>query len=173
MEGRKEMLTATTIDELKQIPLFSKLSTEDLRSLSQALEEKTCKKEEILYQEGEVPGILYLVQQGSVEITKKDPSGHRQVIATILTGRFFGELSFFEGRRHGAQARATADSRLLLLNRSVYDDLEKSRPLLVHQLLREIILTISLNLDTMNDMFLQMINYTFYGGRAGKIENPG
>jgi len=167
------MLTRTTIEELKQIPLFSKLSPEDLQSLSGALDERSCPKDEILYQEGEVPGMLYLVQQGSVEITKKDPSGHRQVIATILTGRFFGELSFFEGRRHGAQARATAESRLLLLNRYVYDELEKNQPLLVHKLLREIILTISLNLDTMNDMFLQMINYTFYGGRAGKVENPG
>jgi hypothetical protein len=25
----------------------------------------------------------------------------------------------------------------------------------------------------MNDMFLQMVNYTFYGGKAGNIEGPG
>jgi len=28
----------------------------------------------------------------------------------------------------------------------------------------------SANLDSINDMFLQMIHYAFYGGKAGKIE---
>ena len=50
--------------------------------------------------------------------------------------------------------------------------MEKEKPLLVHKLLREIILMVSANLDSMNDMFLQMIHYAFYGGKAGKIEMP-
>jgi CRP-like cAMP-binding protein len=161
------------IEALKAIPLFSKLSADELRYLAQKLEEREYKKEGVIYKEEDVPGILYLVQDGAVEITKQAPGGHRQVIATIRAGQFFGELSFFEGRRHGALARTTADSRLLFLHRFVYDEMEREQPLLVHKLLREIILTISLNLDAMNDTFLQMINYTFYGGRAGKIENPG
>jgi CRP/FNR family cyclic AMP-dependent transcriptional regulator len=167
------MLTATTIDELKEIPLFRQLTTDELRYLAQRLEERECKKDETVYKENEVQGVFYLVQKGAVEITKKTPSGHRQVIAMILTGQFFGELSFFEGRRHGARAQTTVESRLLMLYRSVYDEMEKERPPLVHKLLREIILTISTNLDTMNDSFLQMINYAFYGGKAGNIEMQG
>ena len=166
------MIAKTKIEELKQIPLFGQLSVDELQYLARNLEERECKKEEVLYKEDEVPGILYLVQKGAIEITKKTPGGHRQVIATIRTGQFFGELSFFEGRRHAALARATVDSRLLLLHRPVYDELERAQPLLVHRLLREMILTISLNLDSMNDMFLQMVNYTFYGGgKASNIES--
>lgn len=164
------MLTGTSIDDLKKIPLFSQLSEDELRHLARNLEEREYKKEDVIYSEGEAQGIFYLVCKGAIEITKKAPGGHRQVIATIAAGQFFGELSFFEGRRHGAQARATFDSRLLLLHRSVYDEMEKEQPVLVHKLLKEIILTISMNLDAMNDMFLQMVNYTFYGGRAGKVE---
>jgi hypothetical protein len=51
--------------------------------------------------------------------------------------------------------------------------MEKEQPLLVHKLLREIILVVSANLDAMNDMFLQMIHYAFYSGKAGKIKMPG
>ena len=167
------MLKTTSIDELKQISLFRQFTEEELRYLAQNLEERECEKGETIYKEEEVQGILYLVQKGAVEITKKTPSGHRQVIAMILTGKFFGELSFFEGRRHAARAQTTVNTRLLLLHRSVYDEMEKDRPSLVHRLLREIILTISTNLDTMNDSFLKMINYTFYGGKAGNIEMPG
>jgi len=164
------MLKKTTLEELKGIPFFGELTWEELRHLAQDLEERDYKKGETLFKEGDVPGPLYVIQQGAVEITKKTPTGHRQVIARKETGHFFGELSFFEKRRHSATAKALEDTRLVLLNKFTYDDLEKEKPLLVHKLLREIILTVSANLDSMNDMFLQMIHYAFYGGKAGKIE---
>ncbi|TAK09169.1 MAG: cyclic nucleotide-binding domain-containing protein [Candidatus Manganitrophaceae bacterium] len=168
------MLTKTTIEDLKQFQLFSQLTVDELRYLVQNLEEKEYKKNEVIYKETELPGIIYLVQRGSVEITKKTPSGHRQVIAAVPAGQFFGELSFFVSRRHASRAKVTADGRILLLHRFIYDEMEKQQPSLVHKLLREIILKMSSNLDSMNDMFLQTINYTFYGGgKAGKIEESG
>jgi hypothetical protein len=51
--------------------------------------------------------------------------------------------------------------------------MENEQPLLIHKLLREMILVISANLDSMNDMFLQMIHYAFYSGKAGKVELRG
>ena len=65
------------------------------------------------------------------------------------------------------------DSRLFLLHRFAYDEMEKEQPLLVHKLLRQIILVMSANLDAMNDMFLQMVNFAFYGGKTGKIAMTG
>jgi CRP/FNR family transcriptional regulator len=167
------MLTDINLERMRKISLFRELTEDELRFLARYLEEREYKKGEIIYREGDIPGLLYLIQEGSVEITKKTPTGHRQIIAMIMGGHFFGELSFFENRRHGAQAQATADTKLLVLPRFVYDELEKEQPLLVHKLLREMILVVSANLDSMNDMFLQMIHYAFYGGKAGKIEMPG
>jgi CRP-like cAMP-binding protein len=167
------MLKKTKTEDLKQFQLFSEATDAELRYLAQNLEEREYKKDETVYKEGGTPGIFYLVQKGAVEITKKTPSGHRQVIAMISAGQFFGELSFLVSRRHASRARATSDARLLLLERFVYDEMEKQQPALTHKLLREIILRISYCLDTMNDMFLQTINYTFYGAKAQKIEDVG
>jgi CRP-like cAMP-binding protein len=165
------MLTKTTLEELKQFQLLSEATDDELRYLAKNLEEREYGKDETVYKEGDAPGTFYLVQKGSVEITKLTPGGHRQVIALIPTGQFFGELSFLVSRRHASQAKATSDVRLLLLNRFVYDETEKEQPALAHKLLRQIILRMSQYLDTMNDMFLQTINYTFYGGgKAGKVE---
>ncbi len=166
------MLKKTTLEELKGILFFRDLTWEELRHLARDLEEREYKKGESIYQEGDIPGLLYVIQKGAVEITKRTPTGHQQVIARKETGHFFGELSFFEKRRHSARAKALEDTRLILLNKYTYDELEKEKPLLVHKLLREIILTVTANLDAMNDMFLQMIHYAFYGGKAGKIEMP-
>jgi CRP/FNR family cyclic AMP-dependent transcriptional regulator len=167
------MLTMTTVEQLQQIPMFRELTADEVRYLARKLEEREYKKDEVIYREGETPGILYMIQHGAVEITKKTPTGHRQVIAILLTGQFFGEISFLENRQHAARAKATVDSRLFQLHRFVYDEMEKEQPLLVHKLLHEIILVMSANLDAMNDMFLQMIHYVFYGGKAGKMEMPG
>jgi CRP-like cAMP-binding protein len=166
------MLKRTTLEELKGSPFFRELTWEELRRLARDLEERDYQKGATIFQEGDVPGPLYVIQQGIVEITKKTPTGHRQVIAKKETGHFFGELSFFGKRRHSARAKAPEDTRLVLLNKFTYDELEREQPLLVHKLLREIILTVSANLDSMNEMFLQMIHYAFYGGKAGKIEMP-
>ncbi|MBI3596452.1 MAG: cyclic nucleotide-binding domain-containing protein [Nitrospirae bacterium] len=164
------MLTKTTIEDLKRISLFRELTEDELRYLARDLEERDYKKGELIYQEGEIPGFLYLIQRGEVEITKKAPTGHWQVVAMLRAGRFFGEMSFFEKRRHAARAQAVQDSRLVTLSRFAYDEMEREQPLLVHKLLREIILVVTANLDSMNDIFLQMIHYAFYGGKAGKVE---
>lgn len=166
------MISGVTLADLKKITLFRDCSDDELRFLSRDLELKECKKGETIFQEGEIPGLLYIVQKGAVEITKKTTGGHRQTIAMIQAGRFFGELSFFGKRRHAAQALALEETRLILLNRFTYDELEKEQPLLVHKLLREIILVMGANLDSMNEMFLQMIHYAFYGGKAGKVDLP-
>jgi CRP-like cAMP-binding protein len=172
-EGGNPMPTKITTQELKRIPLFKELSEDELAYLSQQLEEQEYRHDSLIYQESDLADHLYIVQKGAVEITKPVPTGHRQVIAMILAGRFFGELSFFGKRPHGARARATVDTRLFLLHRFVYDRMEKERPALVHKLQREIVLVVSANLDSMNEMFLQMIHYAFYGGKAGQIEMPG
>jgi CRP-like cAMP-binding protein len=166
------MLSGVTLAELKKIALLRECSEDELRFLSRDLKLKEFRKGDVIYQEDEIPGLLYLVQKGAVEITKKTTGGHRQTIAMIQSGRFFGELSFFGKRRHAAQAVALEDSRIILLSRFTYDEMEKEQPLLVHKLLREIILVVGANLDSMNDMFLQMIHYAFYGGKAGKVDLP-
>jgi len=161
------------VEQLQQIPMFRELTAEEVRYLARKLEERDYKKDEVIYREGETPGMLYMIQHGAVEITKKTPTGHRQVIAVILAGQFFGESCFLENRPHAARAKATVDSRLFQLQRSVFDEMEREQPFLVQKLLREIILVMSANLDAMNDMFLQMIQHVFYGGKAVKNEIHG
>lgn len=109
--------------------------------------------------------------EGRWRSQRRPPAAIGQVIATVPSGQFFGELSFFVSRRHASRAKVTADGLLLLLHRFVYDEMEKEQPALVHRLLKEILLKMSADLDAMNDLFLQTINYTFYGGgKAGTVE---
>ncbi|MBI3994851.1 MAG: cyclic nucleotide-binding domain-containing protein [Nitrospirae bacterium] len=167
------MLTRTTVEDLKRIPLFRETTGDELWALSSALTERDYRKGEFVYQEEEVSGVLYIIEKGSVEITREMPTGHRQVVARLRAGQFFGELSFFEKRRHAARAQLLENGRMILLNKYAYDEMEKERPPLVYKLLREIFLGVSANLESRNDLLLRMIHHAFYGGRAETIDAFG
>lgn len=166
------MLTKATIEDLRFIQLFRGLNEEELRYLARDLDVHDYKKDEIIYQEGDISDSLYIVQRGRVEITKKVPTGHRQVIAVKEADSFFGEISFFENRQHGSRAKALTETRIILLNKMTYYATERENPVLIHKLLREIIRVVSAHLENTNDMFLQMIHYAFYGGKSEEVEIP-
>jgi len=164
------MLKKTKIGDLKSVSLFRPLADNELQTLAGNLEEHDCKKGDPIYQEGDEPERLYVILAGKVEISKKAPAEYRQVIAMLPPGRFFGELAFFENRPHSARAQAVEDARLVTLDRTAFENLEKNQPQLVHVLLRQIILALSANMDSMNDMFLHMVHFAFYGEKAGGEE---
>jgi CRP/FNR family transcriptional regulator, cyclic AMP receptor protein len=164
------MLNKTKIEDLKSVSLFRPLAPNELQSLAGKLEERDYRKGEPIYQEGDRPDRLYVILAGKVEISKKAPAEYRQVIAMLPPGRFFGELAFFENRPHSARAQAVEDARLVTLDRAAFDNLEKDQPQLVHTLLRQIVLVLSANMDSMNDMFLHMVHYAFYGEKGGGDE---
>jgi len=53
------MLTKTSVEGLTKIPLFQQLRTDELRCLTQHLEEREYKKDEIVYSENEIP-VFYI-----------------------------------------------------------------------------------------------------------------
>jgi CRP-like cAMP-binding protein len=84
---------------------------------------------EWIFEEGSKADAAYLILEGSVEIFRGE--GTKQVgIAMLKRGDIFGELSLIDGKPRAASARATQDSKLLVIRledmESRLDHLEKS-----------------------------------------------
>ena len=58
---------------------------------------------------------LCLLLEGAVDIIREDSSGDKKVLATILPGKTFGEMSLIDGQPRSATAVAIQDSKLLVL----------------------------------------------------------
>jgi hypothetical protein len=98
--------------QLQGVPAFDRLSTQQLVSLAEALQERRCAAGEAVFEEGDEGDGLYFVLEGEVELSVGELELER-----IGPGAFFGEHSTLDGVPRPASARAHQDSRLLRLAR--------------------------------------------------------
>jgi CRP-like cAMP-binding protein len=67
-----------------------------------------------VFEEGEHHRDLYIIQEGAVEIIKRTHSGDIK-LATFEKGDFFGDMALLQGGPRFAGARATGETRMLIL----------------------------------------------------------
>ncbi len=90
-----------------------------------------------VFREGESGEEMYIIQEGGVEILKQfGPSSKR--LATLEAGDFFGEMSMLENRPRSASARVTADTKLLPVDPSTFDQMLREYPEVAVRMLRSL-----------------------------------
>ena len=104
---------------LKGCPFFSGMSEEEILSVLDCVEAKFQKKqhEEYILRSGESTQTMGLVLSGSVLIIQEDLWGHRNMMAKIMPGDFFGEpYAATPGSVLNISVVANGETELLLLN---------------------------------------------------------
>jgi CRP-like cAMP-binding protein len=127
------------VKKLVQVPIFRGLSEADAQALVEIVEETTAKKGDYLFHEADAGDALYVVLEGTVEITKKDRAGTAQQLAKLGDGSALGEMSLVSNNGpRSASALAASDVRLLKISSTRFAKLirEDSVPALriVHNL---------------------------------------
>ncbi len=102
------------------MPLFKLLDETERADLERALERRTFTGGEKVFSIGEPGDSLYIVGTGSVELSIKDNTGSKIVLALCNGGEIFGELSLFDGGARTASAVCLEETELFVLDR---DDL--------------------------------------------------
>ncbi len=80
-----------------------------------------------IFQEGDQGEVLFIIQSGEVELTRRTLDG-RHIVAKLGAGEFFGEMCVVLGERRTAQATATCDTRLLELDGETLEAMCIERP---------------------------------------------
>jgi CRP-like cAMP-binding protein len=125
-----------TPDYLSKIPIFASLSNPELQEIINSSDngyEEYEMKQGIIREE-EIGDCMYVILEGTVEVSIKSSGGGREIaIATLREGDFFGEQSLLPGGtgRRNASVRAFHPSKLfridkkhVLLNVSGLDESE-------------------------------------------------
>lgn len=71
---------------------------------------------ETIVRQGDEGSCMYVIQQGKVEIVKKD-SGRELRIAVLEAGDFFGEMAIFEHETRSATVKALGEASILTVDR--------------------------------------------------------
>jgi len=102
---------------LAEIPMFSRLSSEELEGLARLLQRRDYAKGEVIFHEGDVGTALYIVRKGEVLIRLSSEDGKEVILNLHTRGDVFGELALLDGDPRSADAVAREDAQLLVLSR--------------------------------------------------------
>ncbi len=120
---------------LKEQPLFSDMTPQDLENLSPAFFEKNYTPGAVLFAEGMTGEVLYLVRRGRVEIVKTGKDGREIVLATLKEGEFLGEMSLVDNLPRAATARTAGEATCLAMTRKSFQQLVEKHPAIAVKLL--------------------------------------
>ncbi|MGH9862491.1 MAG: DUF1003 domain-containing protein [Candidatus Acidiferrales bacterium] len=105
------------IEMLREVPMFSLLDEEEIRTLVGFLEVRHIDRGETIFHHGDVGDCLYIVQQGRVEIFVETTEGQKVILAENQAGDVFGEISLLDGGARTASAVAVEETDLLTFDR--------------------------------------------------------
>jgi cAMP-dependent protein kinase regulator len=98
-------------------PLFSPLSSAEREEVFKQFRLQHVTGGTLVFQGGDPPASLYMIQRGAVEIFVQKPHAEKTVLATLESGDFFGEIGPLFNTPRTASARTTRDSELLELTK--------------------------------------------------------
>ena len=125
-------MTTSDINRLRTAldltPLFHDLPADDLDAIARIAVEKSLKKDETIFHEGDIGNGFYIVSQGKVKIFKLSPDGKEHILHIFGPGNPFGEVPVFAGKSFPANAQALSASKLVFLPRDAFVDLVSQKP---------------------------------------------
>jgi ATP-binding cassette subfamily B protein len=107
---------------LRQFSTLSRLSPDALTDLLRSLEPLEVKAGTSIYQEGDPPGPLFIIEEGRCRV-HVGVNGRRRNVAFLRKGEFFGEQSVFRDEPRDGTVEAVTAVRLLRLTREAYAEL--------------------------------------------------
>ena len=105
---------------LKSSPAFNHVTTEDLKSVAQSLEEETYFSGERVFDIDEYGDCMYIILTGKIGISLKKNSDKNvpQYVAELQKGECFGEMNLLDDLPRSASAHVIENSTLLVLEKS-------------------------------------------------------
>ncbi|MDC7219183.1 MAG: GGDEF domain-containing protein [Spirochaetales bacterium] len=144
------------LDLLKQIDLFSRLSSRELEVIASFCEYIDLEEGERLFAEGDRGDALYIVKTGEIVVQKvaEYSEGPDTQLARYIPGNSLGELDLFNGEPRQADALASTDTTVLRFpgrDRDFSSFLE-SQPLIAAQVLHRMLVLVSDRIRSANDL---------------------
>ena len=106
--------------------IWSILSADEKRLVSDNLQIHTFKKNQLIYAEGDEPEFLWCLFKGKVKKTKEGVGGRVQILRLIRPVQYFGYRAYFAGEPYVSSASAFEPSILGAIPLSIVRDLIQS-----------------------------------------------
>lgn len=102
-------------DILRKTPYFADLSESCLNAITQITVQRSYRRGDFVFHEGDACEGLHVVRSGRVRVYKISPEGREQVLLVAEPGEAFNEVAVFDGGPNPASVEALEPTVLLLL----------------------------------------------------------
>lgn len=139
------------IEALVSIVLFKGLGQSHIERIARIAEEVELKKGQVLFREGEPGDRFFAILGGKVRISRQIPGVGEEALAILAEGDHFGEMAIIDDDVRSGDAVAHEDCRLLTISKSAIQDLMFTDLALAHEILWNLVRSLSERLRRSND----------------------
>ncbi len=97
----------------------------------------------LLFHEGDPATFMAFVVHGGVEVARGPNPFTQAVLARLLSGETFGEMAMIDPAPRSATVYTSQRSKLLVLDKSAFDELSRDEPLIAFKLVRRLALALT------------------------------
>ncbi|MEW6110905.1 MAG: cyclic nucleotide-binding domain-containing protein [Thermodesulfobacteriota bacterium] len=126
----------TELEFLAQVPIFSRLSPQELQRVLDHSEKQAYQAGEEIIREGETDARLFVILEGAVDVIKDRGTPNEKTFATLGIREYFGEMALIDKQARSATVVARkATSVLCIDQKGLYEAIEKN-PSIAMELLK-------------------------------------
>ncbi|HKM75387.1 MAG TPA: cyclic nucleotide-binding domain-containing protein [Candidatus Bathyarchaeia archaeon] len=126
-------MKAQVIEMLEKSPLWSGLSKQDLKELTEKSEERNYEKGAIIVKKGDRAPAFYLILEGKVEVRLEG-----KTLSTLGPGQFFGEMSILDSQARTADVVVVEPAKCLVLHWTSFKGLISNNPRIALKVIQEL-----------------------------------
>lgn len=147
------------IEFLKKVSIFSSLEETELKNISSIAVERSYKKDQVIFHQGDEGNVLFLLKSGLVKIFLVDKNFKEVILRIVDKNDLFGEMSLLDGKFRSATVTAIEDSKALLISREDLIRLIKQHPTIVLNM----VVTLARQLRQTTDKITSLAFFDAYG----------
>ena len=141
-------------DWLMDCGLFDQLLPADFVAAAGYFSISSIAEGEEIFHEGDAGSFMCILHSGQVAVQKSTGDGQPVTVATLRSGRAFGEMAVLDGERRSASCVAASDCVLLNLGKDSLEKMLNEAPRVAAKIIRAIAIALSKRLRMVDGQLL-------------------
>jgi diguanylate cyclase (GGDEF)-like protein len=146
-------------EALKKTTIFENLRDEELDILLSRMKQAKAPKGKTVFHEGEEGEELYVILDGSINISTRLPDGTDLHLANIDAGSFFGEMAIIENAPRSATCKAVEKCNFLSLYRNDFYEIIHNYPEMALKILYRMLVIMSQRFKNAGAALTEMVRW--------------
>ncbi len=123
---------------LSLVPIFREMDDDALEKIASKMQKRSYRKNKMILMEEDEGDTFFILDTGSVKITRVSEDGREIILSILHEGDFFGEMTILDGEARSANVVSLEDTEVFILRRADFLKILEQYPRISVMLLQEL-----------------------------------